>query len=45
MLFLSYVEAKKKGVTESVLVSATDGNHGYGLAHVGNLFNLQVKVR
>lgn len=39
-----YEDAKAKGIHETVLVSATDGNHGFGLAHVGNLFGRQVKI-
>ncbi len=43
-IFSSFDEARGKSLPESVLVSATDGNHGFGLAHVGNLFELKVKV-
>ena len=41
----SYQEALAAGWQASVLVTATDGNHGYGLAHVAHLFHLQAMVR
>ena len=41
-----YSYERAVGVSSGIssLVSATDGNHGYGLAHVANLFNTKAKV-
>ena len=43
-LLCSYEKAVGVSSGISSLVSATDGNHGYGLAHVANLFNTKAKV-
>jgi len=41
---ISYERAVGVSSGISSLVSATDGNHGYGLAHVANLFNTKAKI-
>ncbi|XP_023338649.1 uncharacterized protein LOC111709254 [Eurytemora carolleeae] len=41
---IRYQDAVEKGCNISTLVSATDGNHGYSLAHVANLYQLSSKI-
>ena len=41
---LSFGELVKKIDKETLLVSATDGNHGYGVAFIAKLFNCKAKV-
>ena len=46
VFLFSYEAALEVGLGDvTTLVSATDGNHGFGLAHVGKLYGLKVKVR
>ena len=41
----NFADLKKKIDKETLLVSATDGNHGYGVAFLANLFDCKAKVR
>ena len=42
---LNFADLKKKIDKKTLLVSATDGNHGYGVAFLANLFDCKAKVR
>ena len=42
---LRFEDLVKKINTDTLLVSATDGNHGYGVAFIAKLFNCKAKVR
>ena len=41
---LNFADLKKKIDKKTLLVSATDGNHGYGVAFLANLFDCKAKV-
>ena len=41
---LNFADLKKKIDKKTLLVSATDGNHGYGVAFLANLFGCKAKV-
>ena len=41
---LSFAELERKIDKETLLVSATDGNHGYGVAFIAQLFGCKAKV-
>ena len=41
---LSFAELEKKIDKKTLLVSATDGNHGYGVAFIAHLFGCKAKV-
>jgi len=41
---ISFDAAVREGLMESTLVSATDGNHGFGLAYVAKIYNLKSKI-
>ena len=41
---LNFADLKKKINKKTLLVSATDGNHGYGVAFLANLFGCKAKV-
>ena len=42
---LNFADLKKKIDKKTLLVSATDGNHGYGVAFLANLIECKAKVR
>jgi len=41
---LSFAELEKKIDKKTLLVSATDGNHGYGVAFIAHLFGCKAKI-